>query len=1450
MKGTNSDARGQGASRDTRNSVSSFFARSRSFGDLDSTVDLRPASASSPQVRSSLSSSRRIVMGSNSALPERVLDSQLQESKMFKVVIDGDDGGVDMRQVHERIELALRLRTLYKREEETPSPELVAPLPNRITLTPDKGIYQISSHAVADYYALPSWEKFAVDVQKVRLTVGNSTCISACTHRLGIMQERSRMFFLLNAEIEEKHQLRKAGGVFANVTSVDNAVSLFKCADAQDLLDVLVECCQKIPDAPIRLRDGRNSTLRELLTSYGISDPSRLSVEGLGWQPPPNERNFTEPSQADEELSAELRFTFLHLNGMLSSRFLKRYFQRAERPSHTPQAAEYRITVYGTYPEEVPQTAQTLLSNEMGPYQRSRWFLQLRMQQKAPDHYLVRNCATVQDQLDNVFLPLLKATIAPKIGPNMPTAWFMSQLGGLEVDVPSDGPEVDFDESAAYPAETPCYQKMSTLYYLYYVYANLTVLNSLRRRQGFNTFQLRVRGSTMDSATGGYLLADVITRATSMMNHSVLQYLCGLHRIGLTISPLCDSTMGTVPYQNNPLPNYFHRCLNVAIATEAPLLYHHSPNALREEHATAQKMFRLSPLDMTELARNSVVISSFPEEVKQRWLGLNYSEGVTGNEFQRSQVTNIRLAFREESWKLERSMLRDMYLNRVAERGAGLSRWHYLSNVQQVEYNTVLDARIRFPRTVLNGPQRLYKSMEGATRVARALDLRTKYIWRPPSPWLWNTRKRDAEDDFQRKTETFNEDEWVYAPSDAVFIAYPKDAIHAWPRTLPTLDDFHKDLKELQDICRSAAVKEFAHKRLENLDHKFRLHLALNHANEAGTTEERQSSNRDIYQATKVDTHIHMAAGMTPKQILQFVLRKFEENADDIAMKKGDEIITLGKLFTKTGITKNLTVDQLSVQADYTLFERFDNFNNRYNPMENGDLRSLMLKTDNFMNGRYFAELIHDVFAQYSRDQYTYAENRVSVYGINIKEWDKLSDWFATHGMTNKHNKWIIQVPRVYKVFRAQNVIGSFGQYLQNIFQPLWEASLHPAEHPTLHNFLKHVSGFDSVDNENTLDLPLNPISPWAWTSIENPPYNYYMYYLYANIRTINEFRALRGFSTFSLRPHCGESGSDEHLYGAFLCANSICHGINLRNDNAMQYLYYLAQVGLHVSPLSNNALFLRFLSNPFPEFFRRGLNVSLSTDDPMMFHQTQEPLIEEYSIAARVWGLSANDLCEIARNSVLQCGFDNDFKREAIGDRWYMSSSLGNDPLRTHLSDIRVAFRFETYHTELQHLEGCAGREVERFMMTAKQEREINELNLNVRPETIILSTHDQTMEVMLRDIETKREQLRVSKTHLDALRRQQHSLVDNITDVGVRRQKAQEEENRHLASEKLHYERESEYRSQDDRARNNSASNNTTIQRLMQWRPVPPTPSVDTVVNTKKHRPLPPLQDGSAVD
>lgn len=59
------------------------------------------------------------------------------------------------------------------------------------------------------------------------------------------------------------------------------------------------------------------------------------------------------------------------------------------------------------------------------------------------------------------------------------------------------------------------------------------------------------------------------------------------------------------------------------------------------------------------------------------------------------------------------------------------------------------------------------------------------------------------------------------------------------------------------------------------------------------------------------------------------------------------------------------------------------------------------------------------------------------------------------------------------------------------------------------------------------------------------------------------------------------------------------------------------------MSPLSNNALFLSYERNPFPQFLRMGMNVSISTDDPLQFHLSKEPLLEEYSVATQIYKLT-----------------------------------------------------------------------------------------------------------------------------------------------------------------------------------------------------------------------------------
>merc|ERR1711899_89443 len=147
-------------------------------------------------------------------------------------------------------------------------------------------------------------------------------------------------------------------------------------------------------------------------------------------------------------------------------------------------------------------------------------------------------------------------------------------------------------------------------------------------------------------------------------------------------------------------------------------------------------------------------------------------------------------------------------------------------------------------------------------------------------------------------------------------------------------------------------------------------------------------------------------------------------------------------------------------------------------------------------------------------------------------------------------------------------------------------------------------------------------------------------------------------------RPHCGEAGPVQHLVAGFMMSESISHGLLLRKVPVLQYLYYLCQIGIAMSPLS--------------------------TDDPLQFHFTKEPLMEEYSIAAQVWKLSSCDMCELARNSVVTSGFSHEVKQHWLGPNYRRDGVAGNDMTRTNVPDIRVAYRHETLLDELSNIFKC----------------------------------------------------------------------------------------------------------------------------------------------------------------
>ena len=163
-----------------------------------------------------------------------------------------------------------------------------------------------------------------------------------------------------------------------------------------------------------------------------------------------------------------------------------------------------------------------------------------------------------------------------------------------------------------------------------------------------------------------------------------------------------------------------------------------------------------------------------------------------------------------------------------------------------------------------------------------------------------------------------------------------------------------------------------------------------------------------------------------------------------------------------------LVLDHLTrFLQDRNTFHRFDKFNAKYNPIGESRLREVFMKTDNMVNGKYFANIVKEVFKELDDGKYVNLELRLSVYGRSMNEWDKLAAWAVSNNVHSEHNRWMIQVPRLYDIYKVHNSVECFQDIIKCLFQPLFEVTINPSSHPDLHKFLQYVSGFDSVDDES-----------------------------------------------------------------------------------------------------------------------------------------------------------------------------------------------------------------------------------------------------------------------------------------------------------------------------------------------------------------------------------------------
>jgi adenosine deaminase len=117
---------------------------------------------------------------------------------------------------------------------------------------------------------------------------------------------------------------------------------------------------------------------------------------------------------------------------------------------------------------------------------------------------------------------------------------------------------------------------------------------------------------------------------------------------------------------------------------------------------------------------------------------------------------------------------------------------------------------------------------------------------------------------------------------------------------------------------------------------------------------------------------------------------------------------------------------------------------------------------------------------------------------------------------------------------------------------------------------------------------------------------------------------------------HAGEAAGASSVRQAVLelGAERIGHGVRAVEDAAVLDLLAERRVALEVCPTSNvqTSTVASYRSHPLPAFLRRGLQVTLNTDDPGI---SGIDLAHEYRVAAEELGLSAAELRRLQENAV-----------------------------------------------------------------------------------------------------------------------------------------------------------------------------------------------------------------------
>lgn len=134
---------------------------------------------------------------------------------------------------------------------------------------------------------------------------------------------------------------------------------------------------------------------------------------------------------------------------------------------------------------------------------------------------------------------------------------------------------------------------------------------------------------------------------------------------------------------------------------------------------------------------------------------------------------------------------------------------------------------------------------------------------------------------------------------------------------------------------------------------------------------------------------------------------------------------------------------------------------------------------------------------------------------------------------------------------------------------------------------------------------------------------------------------------------HAGEVSGSKSIWGALesLGAERIGHGVSALGDEALLEHLRVKRIPLEMCPTSNvkTGAVRSYADHPLPEFLRRGLLVTLNSDDPAMFGSS---LGGEYIVCVDEFGLGWDEIKTLCLNGV-RASFLPDLDKERLLERF-----------------------------------------------------------------------------------------------------------------------------------------------------------------------------------------------------